>query len=50
MDFGGDIEREGTFSGYTIPTQVRGGWHFGTERFKSEGKFCQAMIDEVTYK
>ena len=38
MDFGGILEEEGTFCGYTIPTRLRVGWYyFGSERFESEG-------------
>jgi len=45
--FGGFAEREATFGGYTIPTCLRVGWQFGTERFESEGKFFRVTIDEA---
>jgi hypothetical protein len=48
-DFGGVMEAEGTFAGYTIPTQLRMGWYFGTERFESEGEFIRITIDEADY-
>ena len=38
-DFGGVVEGEGTFAGYTIPTRLRVGWYFGTDRFEREGEF-----------
>jgi hypothetical protein len=50
VDFGGVMEAEGTFSGYTIPTRVRVGWHFGSPRFESDGEFFRATIDEATYR
>jgi hypothetical protein len=31
-DFGGVVKEEGTFGGYTVPTRVLIGWHFGTDR------------------
>jgi hypothetical protein len=33
------VEKSATFGGYTIPVRMRVGWHFGTERFESEGEF-----------
>ena len=50
VDFGGILESEGTFSGYTIPTRLRIGWYFGTERFESEGEFFRATIDDAIYR
>lgn len=47
---GGVLEEEGTFSGYTIPTRLCGGWYFGTERFESEGEFFRATIDSAMYR
>jgi hypothetical protein len=49
-DFGGIVEEESTFAGYTIPTRLRVGWHFGTDRFESEGEFFRATIDDATYR
>lgn len=49
-DFGGYMEQEGTFSGYTIPTQFRVGWYFGSDRFESEGEFFRATIDDAIYR
>lgn len=50
VDFGAIVEEEGTFCGYTIPTRLRVGWYFGTERFESEGEFFRATIDDAIYQ
>jgi hypothetical protein len=50
VDFGGILEEEGTFGGYTIPTRLRIGWYFGTDRFESEGEFFRATIDYAIYR
>lgn len=49
-DFGGFIEEEDAFGGYTIPTRLRIGWYPGTERFAAEGEFFRATVDAVTYR
>jgi hypothetical protein len=41
--FGGLVEEEKTWGGYTIPSRLRIGWHFGTDRFE-EGEFFRAQI------
>lgn len=50
LNFGGIVEAQGTFQGYTIPKQIRGGWHFDGESFAQEGEFFRATIDEATYR
>jgi hypothetical protein len=50
MDFGGIVEEEGAFGGYTIPTRLRVGWYFGTERYESEGEFFRCTIDDAIYR
>lgn len=50
VDFGGILEEERTFGGYTIPTRLRVGWYFGSERFESEGEFFRATIDDAVYR
>lgn len=40
----------GTFDGYTIPTQIRAGWYFGTDRFESEGEFFRCTIERACYR
>ena len=49
-NFGALVEDEKTFGGYTIPTRLRAGWFFGTERFESEGEFFRATIDDAEYR
>lgn len=48
--FGAIVEAESTFAGYTIPSRLRVGWHFGTERFASEGEFWRATITSAHYR
>jgi hypothetical protein len=50
VDFGAIIEEEGTFSGYTIPTRLRVGWYFGSDRFESEGEFFRVTVDGAIYR
>jgi hypothetical protein len=47
---GGFVDEENTFDGFTIPTRMRIGWHFGTETFESEGEFFRVVIDDAVYK
>jgi uncharacterized protein DUF6920 len=47
---GGWVEEERTFGGYTIPSHLRVGWYFGSERFESEGEFFRVTIDEAAYR
>ena len=48
--FGGTVEDESTFGGYTIPTRLRIGWYFGTERFEAEGEFFRCTIDDAVFR
>ena len=50
VNFGAFSEEEGTFGGYTIPTRLRAGWYFESDRFDSEGEFFRATIDNATYR
>ena len=50
VDFGAIVEEEGTFCGYRIPTRLRVGWYFGSDRFEPEGEFFRATIDEAIYQ
>ncbi len=50
VNFGGYLEAERTFAGYTIPTQIRVGWYFGSDQFESGGEFFRATIDEAIYR
>lgn len=47
--FGGFVEQDDTFDGYTIPTRVRVGWNFGAAEFESTGEFFRATIDEAAF-
>lgn len=49
-NFGGLFEQEKSFAGYTLPTQVRVGWHFGTPRFETDGEFFRATIDSAEFR
>lgn len=48
--FGVVVEEERMFSGYTIPSQIRAGWYFGSSRFESKGEFFRATIDQAIYQ
>jgi len=50
VDFGGVLNEERTFAGYTIPTRVRAGWYLGSPQFESDGEFCRATIDDATFR
>ena len=50
VDFGGLVEAEGTFYGYTIPTNLRVGWYLGSDRFESEGEFFRVTVDDAVYQ
>jgi len=50
VDFGGVMEDEQTFSGYTIPTRVRVGWHVGSPQFEAGGEFFGATIDDAAFR
>jgi hypothetical protein len=49
IPFGALVEQSGTFGGFTIPTRLRVGWFFGTDRFNSEGEFFRVTIDDAKY-
>lgn len=49
-DFGGVVEDEAAFGGYTVPTRLRIGWYFGTGRFESAGEFFRVTVDEARYR
>ena len=50
VDFGGLVEQEGRFGGFTIPTRLRVGYFVGTDRFESDGDFFHATIDNASYR
>ena len=49
VDFGLVVERERTFHGYTVPSNIRAGWYFGTDRFAKDGEFFRAEIDGMKF-
>lgn len=50
VPFGGFVEKEATFGGYTIPSQLRLGWYFGTDRFDNDGEFFRVTIDHASFR
>ena len=49
-NFGCVVEAERRFGGYTIPSRMRVGWSFATDRFESNGEFFRVTISEATYR
>lgn len=49
-DFGGMVDAERRFAGYTIPSRLRIGWHFGGEGFEPGGEFLRVIIDDAVYR
>jgi Family of unknown function (DUF6920) len=47
---GGLVEEVAVFGGYTIPTRMRVGWYFGTDRFEREGEFFRVTVDHAAYR
>jgi hypothetical protein len=47
--FGCIASAERRFDGFTIPSELRVGWHFGSDRFE-EGEFFRAVIDEARFR
>ncbi|HEY0134289.1 MAG TPA: DUF6544 family protein [Nannocystis sp.] len=50
VPFGGHVEEERSFDGYTIPSRLRLGWFFGTDRFEPEGEFFRATISRAEFR
>lgn len=50
LRFGGSVEADGTFGGFTIPTRLRIGWHFGAEGFDEGGEFLRVQVDQASYR
>lgn len=47
--FGVTVEEESTFDSITIPTVLRAGWWWGTDR-QTEGEFFRAQITAATFR
>lgn len=45
LPYGFAIEREATFGGYTIPSRLRGGWWFGTDRYDPAAASTFEILD-----
>jgi len=50
VPFGCSASAETTFDGITIPTTMRVGWYFGSERFESEGEFFRVTVDHAEFR
>jgi hypothetical protein len=48
--FGATASSEKTFDGITIPTEIRVGWYFGSERFEKEGEFFRVTVTNARYR
>ena len=48
--FGGFVENEGQFSGYTVPTRMKIGWYPLASGFDNEGEFFRVTVDSVRYR
>ena len=49
VPFGGIVEEERRFAGYVIPSRLRIGWHFGTDRFDTHGEFFRVVVDDAQF-
>jgi hypothetical protein len=47
---GAFIDDEAGFDGYTIPSSLRVGWHFGSELFADSGEFFRVTIDHAMFR
>jgi hypothetical protein len=45
IPYGFSVEGEDTFGGVTIPTRIRGGWWYGTERFDASAEATFVVTD-----
>ena len=50
IPFGGIVEKERYFGGYTIPSELRVGWYFDTPKFESEGEFFRCTVDHAEFR
>jgi hypothetical protein len=50
VDFGAAVDEERTFSGITVPTRLRIGWYFGSERFERDGEFIWVTVDDIAFR
>jgi hypothetical protein len=50
VPFGGVVEQERSFGGYTIPSELRLGWFFGTDRFGDDGEFFRVTLTDAEFR
>jgi len=50
VTFGAIVEEERSFGGYTIPSRLRAGWFFGSDRFEREGEFFRATLVAASHR
>jgi len=48
--FGGYLDEDRKFGPLTIPTRMRVGWYFGSERFETEGEFFRATVEAAEFR
>lgn len=48
--FGGIVSDQKTFDGITIPTTLRVGWYFGSDRFEADGEFFRVTVDGAEFR
>jgi hypothetical protein len=48
--FGALVSDEKAFDGITIPTTMRVGWCFGTDRFETKGEFFRVTVDHAEFR
>jgi hypothetical protein len=50
VPFGCIASEERNFEGITVPTRLRVGWFFGSERFETEGEFFRVAVDHAKFR
>lgn len=50
VPFGGFAQEERQFDGYIVPSSLRIGWWFGSERFERDGEFFRGTVDSIEYR
>ena len=48
--FGGMVDEEGSFDGYTIPTRLRVGWYPHGRQFENDGEFFRVIVDHAQFR
>ena len=46
ITFGGEVQAEKTFGGYTVPSKISAGWWFGTDKYWA---FFQPTIEQAKF-